>query len=781
MNWYEIFPKILNMSVTASIIILFVLLARLCLRKAPKIYSYMLWAAVLFRLLCPVSISAPVSLLGALDAPVLENTTSTSTVEYVPSDIVHTEYPEVKLPISGINDVINDTLPQGEEQLVADPLEAPVSIVTYIWILGIAGMAGYASVSYLKLKKKLAPALHLRENIYVADHIPSSFVIGIVRPRIYLSSGLTEKEQKYVILHEQHHIRRCDHIFKALAFVALSIHWFNPLVWAAFIQSSKDMEMSCDEAVIKKMGEEIRADYSASLLNMATARKLSLGTPLAFGEGDTKGRIKNLARWKKPTLMITLTAALVCIVVILVCVFNPKEKETDFNPEEAVIVGTIPSEQESSVETDPLEEALSAAILGSGKDEYTENYFHCESHVIFDTEIVSATPTAEGGEPVQYVTVYAMILDQKYDLSSGAVADMGGSHMPAAMTFEVNGAGEYMLTECWFAMDGSYYETSIREKFPDHIEEEALSTQKYILAQKQNCYDQAVQHGNLDTAAIVARLLDEILASPGLEQESGLALYIQNESITYRELTYYGAYTLKACFQEFLKGGQTDLRGLLMAEVCQDIMAGYGDAVFTDYEPANGQEWFDAFMENAGNLEEQYTEDEVSKLYPGSAILLELLDSQESVSKNAEQTLTWLELKMISSYYPMDQNTSGQPQWGITLTVENVTPTGLTIVCTQSNGEPTGELQTGSDYILEQLTEGAWKKVDYLSQEHEIAWTAEAYLIPTEDTVKWEVNWEWLYGELSPGQYRIGKGIMDFRESGDYDTAMHYAEFEIAE
>lgn len=154
-------------------------------------------------------------------------------------------------------------------------------------------------------------------------------------------------------------------------------------------------------------------------------------------------------------------------------------------------------------------------------------------------------------------------------------------------------------------------------------------------------------------------------------------------------------------------------------------------------------------------------------------------------SELSDQTLKWLELsyeeRMLSCYYPGDLKTSGQPQWGITLTAENVTPTGLTIVCTQSDGEPTGELQTGSDYILEQLTEGAWKKVDYLSQEHEIAWTAEAYLIPTEDTVKWEVNWEWLYGELSAGQYRIGKGIMDFRESGDYDTAMHYAEFEITE
>ncbi|MBQ7841522.1 MAG: hypothetical protein IJ390_13710 [Lachnospiraceae bacterium] len=365
MGWYEIFLKILNMSITASIMILFVLLVRLVLKKAPKFYSYVLWLAVLFRLLCPISISAPVSLLGAFDVPAIESTASTSTIEYIPADIVHTEYPEVNLPIGGMSGVINESLPQGEEQLAADPLEAQTSIITYIWLLGVAGMVGYAIVSYFRLRKKLASALHIRKNIFLADHIPSSFVIGILRPRIYLSSGLTEKEQEYIILHEQHHMKRCDHIFKALAFVALSIHWFNPLVWASFILSSRDMEMSCDEAVIKKMGEEIRADYSTSLLNLSTGQRLSLGTPLAFGEGDTKGRIKNLARWKKPKIWITITAGMVCIVVILACMLNPKEELLN-NPEEP---GDLSSAEEPYIletfeKTASLEELERSFALG---------------------------------------------------------------------------------------------------------------------------------------------------------------------------------------------------------------------------------------------------------------------------------------------------------------------------------------------------------------------------------------------------------------------------------
>ncbi len=319
--WYEILPGVLNMSLTAGVIIVFVLPFRLLLKRAPKIYSYALWSVVLFRLLCPVSFSAPVSLLGMFDAPVVEQ--RTSSIAFIPSDIVHTEYPEVSLPVPLLDDAINASLPQGEEQLVADPLEAPTTIATYVWMLGILGVFGYGLVSYCKLRRKLVGAMQLRGNIYLADHIQSPFVMGLWRPRIYLPSALEASELKYIILHEQHHIRRLDPIFKMLAYLALCVHWFNPLVWVAFVLSSKDMEMSCDEAVVKKLGEDIRAEYSASLLQLATGQKILFGTPLAFGEGEPSGRIRNLARFKKPTFVITLAAVLLCVVCIVGGALNP--------------------------------------------------------------------------------------------------------------------------------------------------------------------------------------------------------------------------------------------------------------------------------------------------------------------------------------------------------------------------------------------------------------------------------------------------------------------------
>lgn len=323
MDFYTFFPKILNMSLTASVAIVFVMLLRLLLKKAPKVISYALWGVVLFRLLCPVSFESGISLFGLFETPTVGATDRTSMVEYIPSNIVHTEYPEVVLPIPGIGDTITEALPKGEEQLRADPLEGPIFIATYVWWGGILVMAIYGIVTWLQLRRRLVTASPLRENIYLADDIDSPFVMGLIRPKIYLPSEMEQREQSYIILHEQYHIRRLDHIVKALAFVALCIHWFNPLVWVAFILSGKDMEMSCDEAVVQKLGTEIRADYTASLLSLATGKRIIAGMPLAFGEGNTKGRIKNLANWKKPTFWVVLISVISCVVLAVCLLTNP--------------------------------------------------------------------------------------------------------------------------------------------------------------------------------------------------------------------------------------------------------------------------------------------------------------------------------------------------------------------------------------------------------------------------------------------------------------------------
>ncbi|MDD6572761.1 MAG: M56 family metallopeptidase [Thermoflexaceae bacterium] len=326
--WYTIFPRLLNMSITASVVIVFVVIARFFLRKAPRIFSYVLWSVVLFRLVCPFSFTTPFSLLRLTSPKSVES----KTVVYIPEDIVHMEEPEVSLPVPVVgvtlSESINKALPKGSEQTGADPLELTVSVMTYVWIVGVLVMAGYSIVSVIKMKKRLVGAVKLKDNIWIADHVHTSFVMGIFRPRIYLWSGLSQKEQEFVIMHEKIHIKRCDHLVKIFFWLVLTLHWFNPLVWLSYILCMQDMEMSCDESVMRNMKEDVRADYSESLLSLATGKKIFAGSLLFFGEGDIKSRIKNVLNYKKPTVWV-IAAGIVIVAVLGICFMGNPAVDSD--------------------------------------------------------------------------------------------------------------------------------------------------------------------------------------------------------------------------------------------------------------------------------------------------------------------------------------------------------------------------------------------------------------------------------------------------------------------
>lgn len=326
--WYTIFPRLLNMSITASVVIVFVVIARFFLRKTPRIFSYVLWSVVLFRLVCPFSFTTPFSLLRLTSPKSVEN----KTVVYVPEDIVHMEEPEVSVPVPVVGEThsesINKTLPKGSEQTGADPLEIMVSVMTYAWIFGVLVMAGYSIVSVIKMKKRLVGAVKLKDNIWIADHVHTLFVMGIFRPRIYLWSGLSQKEQEFVIMHEKIHIKRCDHLVKIFFWLVLTLHWFNPLVWLSYILCMQDMEMSCDESVMRNMKEDVRADYSESLLSLATGKKIFAGSLLFFGEGNIKSRIKNVLNYKKPTVWV-IAAGIVIVAVLGICFMGNPAVDSD--------------------------------------------------------------------------------------------------------------------------------------------------------------------------------------------------------------------------------------------------------------------------------------------------------------------------------------------------------------------------------------------------------------------------------------------------------------------
>ena len=277
----KLFLHVVNMNITSVYVILFIIIARLFLKKAPKIFSYGLWGIAFLRLIFPFSLGSIFSLI-----PINTKT--------IPENIVYMQTPKIQSGITAIDGAVNKVLPAPVIVSSINPIQVWIFIGSIVWITGLAVLLIYGAFSTLKLSKKLKPATFLYDNIYETGTIDVPFVFGLTNPKIYLPSNVSETEKPYIIKHEQVHIKRQDHIIKFVAFVISSIHWFNPIVWLAFYLMGKDMELSCDESVIKEMGHDIKGNYSNSLLSLSVGKRIIGGSPVAFGESNTKDRIKNI-------------------------------------------------------------------------------------------------------------------------------------------------------------------------------------------------------------------------------------------------------------------------------------------------------------------------------------------------------------------------------------------------------------------------------------------------------------------------------------------------------
>lgn len=307
----RIFLQVINMSYIASIVIVFIIVARLLLAKAPKKYSYILWTVAHVRLIVPISFESVLSLVPVNPTPISK-------------DVLYDILPNINTGMRNIDQSISGSLPAADVVASVNPMQVWIFIGSLIWILGIAILLIYGMVSLIRMKGKLKNANCEKDNIYQSDNVTTPFVLGLIQPKIYLPVSLSESEKEYILLHEQTHIKRLDHIIRFISYLVLCIHWFNPLVWIVFWLSGKDMEMSCDESVINQLGYRVKKDYSQSLLNLATSRtKLGL-TPLTFGEGDTKGRVKNILNYKMPKFW---GGVFICVLLIIMGIgftTNPK-------------------------------------------------------------------------------------------------------------------------------------------------------------------------------------------------------------------------------------------------------------------------------------------------------------------------------------------------------------------------------------------------------------------------------------------------------------------------
>ena len=495
-----LFLKILQMSVSASWIAAAVLVLRRCLKRAPKWGTVLLWGFVAVRLLLPVSIESTLSLLPRTQAVLLAG---------------------MAAPVqNGAAPVIGGmavTAGAGE------PLQTWLSVLAWIWAAGIAVLLLYTMVSTLQLRHRVREAVRLRGNIYQSERIDSPFVLGTIRPKIYLPYHMDSRDRQHVIAHEQAHLRRGDQLWKPLGFLLLTIHWFNPVMWLSYVLLCRDIELACDEKVIKELGCEQRADYMQALVSCSVNRRRIAACPLAFGEIGVKERVKSVMLYKKPTFWIILLVVIACVVLAVCFLTDPVDSKTE-QPADPIVsntetapdpAGTTPEEPAqptvpSEPEQDALKEALSAeqealkdtlaaaeeadspmldemigkAVLDHYADSVQPGQIHVESHVVL----------AEDKHDTQSVTVYLLVLQETYSVDGETLTMENGSYVPTAITFPLD-TSSGTATEYWEPSDGSYSD-DIRAKFPDPAAEEALNDQAYIDDLKAACYQKALEAMN---------------------------------------------------------------------------------------------------------------------------------------------------------------------------------------------------------------------------------------------------------------------------------------------
>lgn len=332
-----LFLSVVNLSVSASWLILAVCALRLLLRRAPKWSACLLWGIVGLRLVWPFSLESVLSLIPS--------------AETVPEGIALEAVPHISSGVEFIDKAVNPLLEAGLSPNVGDsvnPLQVVIPALAVLWLAVAAAMLLYALASWLRLRRMVRESVPAGESAYFCDRVRDPFILGLLRPRVYLPSQLEEPALGYVLAHERAHIRRRDYLWKPLGYLLLCAHWFNPLVWLSYALFCRDVEAACDESVVRGLDEGGRRSYSRALLECSSPRAAVTACPLAFGETGVKARIKGVMGYKKPALWLMLAAVTVCVAVCVCFLTDPVSAENN-SSELALPEGLSLSEYDENV------------------------------------------------------------------------------------------------------------------------------------------------------------------------------------------------------------------------------------------------------------------------------------------------------------------------------------------------------------------------------------------------------------------------------------------------
>lgn len=542
-----VFIKLLNMSITASWLILAVILLRIILKNAPKWIRCILWGLVAFRLICPISVESIFSLLPS--------------AETIPQDILYVDKPTIHTGVMAVNSVVNPYLSESMVPGVGvgiNPIQMVMSLGTVIWVIGMIGLLVYAVISYLRIKSKADACLPVRENIFLCDYIDTPFVFGIVRPRIYLPSALAEDDKTdFVIAHEKAHIRRHDHWWKPLGFLLLTIYWFNPVIWIAYILLCRDIELACDEYVIGRLKEKEKKSYSDALLacSMKSSgfhRNMISACPLSFGEVGVKDRVKAVLHYKRPAFWLVILGLLACIVAAICFLTDPTDKALHA-PEpfghsyrvEEVVYDDLGYSFAYTPDTAPRYQFTSDyAMFVSGDilddtegEEWVQLWGKFEeiklSPLVFDDYFKNGTddPTAMmGPDTLRKNTEKAWRIDVENDENDVFYYFILTKHGEVYLTYGYDVGDSYAANE-----EGSLIRWVLKLARTDilecNLEPEDILEMSYLDFRKLTEVDAEIYHANFYEAAIPYTDMTAIFLAEGWDENSAMAVLQEDDQV----------------------------------------------------------------------------------------------------------------------------------------------------------------------------------------------------------------------------------------------------------
>lgn len=792
----DLFLTILNRSIAAGWVVLAVILARYLLRKAPKRVTCWLWLIVAARLLTAGFPQTTFSLI-----PSAQTITPESMFDREP---VITS--GVKLIDNVVNPIYTESF-RANELASVNPLQVWTAVAANIWLLVMIAIWIWAFVSWLRLRRRVAASCCLRENIYICDAIDTPFILGMFRPRIYLPSTLPEEQRRHVVAHEQAHIARLDHWYKPFAYFLLSLNWFNPLMWVAYILLCRDIELACDESVIDGMNAAEKKGYSTALLDCSIHRHMIAACPLAFGEVGVKERVRAVLSYKKPAFWVVLIALAVCVALAVCFVTDPVERvpeirwggylyvqegdAVDHLPDKIQTFGELrstlhdstphPTEDGQSVGLDweyagqPLYLVGNALYLenpGGGSwlkfVKSTENDPSQITYETFDMDDVSLTVGIPGGWEAETIdgTGYVGIRFRDKELSNGWISV---KYWPDRQ-IHLNYAGIVRVTDFPSGLSGSVYylndsdaDEGIWDKVYFYSDASFMSVEK----PENYLWNTEYHEEAMDVIGSITVTEDgkRMFTTPNrfdrlIDGEMEYIAHLTDDGLDFTEsMDPVFKYDMDDLMADIVLNGLTpsaqpdaDLAYDLTISLCPSEDQEAAVLVHT-----KEQGWFLILHEDSGS----------DTIWQFDSTDLDLFISHYIANLDIHsdgRIVRWQE--------------PGEDQLGITLTVESPTASGLILITTQE-GPIWDTIYTGSNFSLARWDGSGW---DFLPERENTAWTMVAYGVPLNETTRTGVNWEWVYGKLEPGQYRIYKsytGERGFVTNRETAEETYYAEFTI--